>query len=112
MSFSGHRARHLSMDASPTPIRYALVLRREDARSEPINASDADFYSIVHWGTELKAKGKIVSGALVDVGNDHGLPDGFLILSVDNPAEAEQIARSWPVRDGVVVDLLRAVGNF
>lgn len=89
-----------------------MVLRREDAGSEQINASDADFYSIVHWGTELKARGKIVSGALVDAGNDRRLPDGFLILSVDSPAEAEQIARSWPLRESVAVDLLRVVGNF
>ena len=53
-----------------------------------------------------------MSGALVDVGNDHGLPDGFLILSVDNPDEAEQIAGSWPMRNGVTVHLLRVVGNF
>ena len=89
-----------------------MVLRREDGRAEPINASDADFYSIVHWGTELKAKGKIVAGALVDMGSEHGLPDGFLILSADSPDEAEQIARSWPVREGVAVDLLHVVGNF
>lgn len=100
------------MDARTTPIRYAMVLRREDARSEPISASEADFYSIVHWGTELKRQGKIVAGALVEAGADHGMVDGFLILSVDSPDEAEQIARSWPVREGVRVELLRVVGNF
>ena len=112
MSFLGHGARHLYMDGKSTPMRFAMVLRRENARSEAVNASDADFYSIVQWGTQLKARGKIVSGALVEVGNGRDLPDGFLILSVDSPAEAAQIARSWPVREGVAVDLLRIVGNF
>jgi hypothetical protein len=100
------------MNASPTPIRYAIVLRREDSRSDLINASDADFYSIVHWGTELKAKGKIVSGALVEAAREAAVPDGFLILSVEGAAEADDIARSWPVRDGVKVDLVRVTGNF
>ena len=80
--------------------------------SEAVNASDAVFYSIVHWGTDLKAQGKIVVGALLDPSGLDGLPDGLLILSVKSLAEAEQIAKSWPVADRVHVDLLPVVGNF
>jgi hypothetical protein len=93
-------------------MRYAMVLQRDGARSEALNGSDADLYSIVHWGTELKARGKVVAGALVEATDEPAVPEGFLILSVDSADEAEQIARSWPVRDGVKVDLLRVVGNF
>ena len=93
-------------------MRYAMVLRREPCMSEAVTASDAVFYSIVHWGTDLKAQGKIVAGALLDPGGLDGLPDGLLILNVNSLAEAKQIATSWPVADRVHVDLLPVMGNF
>ena len=112
MSFSAVGARHPGMSATLSQVRYAMVFQRAGARSQALDASDADFYSMVHWGTDLKAWGKIVAGALVDVADHAALPDGFLLLSVDNADEAERIAQSWPVRDGVTVSLLRVVGNF
>ncbi len=93
-------------------MRYAVVLRREAHMSEAISASDAVFYPIVYWATDLKARGKMVAGALLDSGARDGQPDGFLILSVEGPAEAEEILRSWPVMDLVHLDLLSVVGNF
>jgi hypothetical protein len=79
---------------------------------EAVTASDAVFYSIVHWGTDLKAQGKIVGGALLDPGGLEGVPDGLLILNVKSLAEAEEIATSWPVGHRVHVDLLPVMGNF
>lgn len=93
-------------------LRYAMVVRREADRCEPLNGPDADLFSIIHWGTELRARGKVVAGAVVDVDSEAAVPDAFLILKVESATEAKEIARSWPVREGARVDLIRVVGNF
>jgi len=114
-------------------MRYAMVIVEPHAEWEALSETEGDFYSIVHWGTELKAKGKIIAGAelaapcgAVSVsppGEEPILTDqpslegtetvgGFLILNVDSANEAMQIANSWPGKAGVRIEVRPIVGNW
>ena len=92
--------------------RYVLFVRRAEDRPTGITASDADLFSTIHWSAELKARGKIVAGAVVEPSAAGGLPEGLVILSVESPYEAQEIAETWPVREGVRVGIARVIGNL
>ena len=89
-----------------------MLLRRDASMAEAIITSDAVFYPIVYWATDLKARGKMVAGALLEASAPDRHLDGFLILNAEGPADAEEIVKSWPVKDRVHLDLLPVVGNL
>ena len=114
-------------------MRYAMVIVKPHAEWQALSDTEGDFYSIVHWGTELKARGKVVAGAELAaprtaaslswpdeqaIVTDQpclegtGTVAGFLILSVDSANEAMEIANSWPNKAGVRIEVRPVVGNW
>jgi len=114
-------------------MRYAMVIVKPNAEWEALSETEGDYYSIIHWGIELKARGKIVAGAELAAAyrtagvswpdqepiladqpclDGTGTVGGFLILSVDSADEALEIASSWPTRAGVRIEVRPIVGNW
>jgi hypothetical protein len=107
-------------------MRYAMLIVEPDQQSEELSDAERDFDALVRWWADLRARGKVLASARlapprtatsvswhgqVPVVTDGPYVEakesvaGFVLLDVDTQAEAVEIARSWPGRAGVHIEV-------
>jgi len=106
-------------------MKYAMVIVT-DAASEPPSEAELEFETLVRWWADLREQGKIVAtarlapartastvswrdrepvvtdGPYIEAKEAVG---GFVLVEVESRAEALEIARSWPGRAGMRVEV-------
>jgi hypothetical protein len=107
-----------------------MVILESDERVAGQSEAEHDFDALVRWYANLRAQGKLVAsvrlapartataiswrgqqpivmdGPYVEAKESVG---GFIVLDVETEAEALDIARSLPARDGARIELRRVV---
>jgi hypothetical protein len=107
-------------------MRYAMVIIKSDAEWEALSDAEREFDSLIGWWADLRARGKVIASAQlapprtastvswrgeVPIVTDGPYIEaketvgGFALLDVDSAAEAMEIARSWPSRLGIRIEV-------
>jgi hypothetical protein len=107
-------------------MKYGMVLVKEDAGWESLSEAERDFDTIVQWWIDLRRKGLIQTGAelgpprtattIAFDGDEAVITDGpfleaketvggFGILNVETREEAIEIARTWPSRRNLKIEI-------
>lgn len=107
-------------------MTYALLLIRADEEYESLSRAEREFDTLVRWWADLRDKGVIVGGAALDTpgtattvsweGQRPIVTDGphleaketvggIAILDVATQDEAVEIAKSWPSRRAMRIEV-------
>jgi hypothetical protein len=107
-------------------MTYAMVLIKTDAEWEALSKEEMEFDALVRWWAELRQKGVILAGAqlgpprtattiswkeqqpIVTDGPHLEAKEtigGIAILNVDSQEEAIEIAKAWPSRRAIRIEV-------